>query len=801
MAELLGQYINNYEDIHNIDDDEDEFEDREDNQIYRAYNTIRKENCILKIINKKELLEGDFDLLMEHINNEEKIAKLCKSENTLNLIQKLETEDSIIFEYEDYKHNLMSCLRSNGELEYKKNFFKKIVISIAKALKTIHEKGVMHMNIKPCSMFYLFNNNPEDGDDDIDDENIDDIIIKLGDFSCSIFIKDNDSEPIGSLLYAAPEIIKNFEYDEKCDLWSLGVSLFELYFGVLPYGTKVSNLTIKKIIFSKNKDNFKFRKTGIPCLDILFRRLLVIDPEERMTFQEFFDFVLNDNFMKTNEGGIYQSEFYINRYKNLYDLIQKQEQIEYNDNIQKESFDQHKIDQKNLEKILTYVEGGYFPDFLSFVDEKITENSKFNNIIYYDETNDLSEFKQNCYYFENVTHGAFMQCTNLDSFKLIKEEILKQNKKDKRINFNLVTTGSKCEKIMTFLDEEENKQLANCINNVCVFCFYRSKWSFLKEKYEKVYDVYNGVEKVINFISETSSKEIKPFKIVKLITFRDYVSKYREKHLAISKFYGDLTKDSFSTYLGKMKDIINIDTKNGELIFPKYKVEQGFYSFNLTKDLEELNKIVINEYTKKSYYIDLNKWLMKNKMNSYETIAYFTARLMYSLNSYAEANNMFYTTDQNGKNEVYRGVQLTYTNLLPYERAKGQIILLSSFTSTSECQMLAETWAGRGEESKIYNSNLNFSVVFIIKNCLGNANCISNGINIQKVAAEKEREILYQPFSFYFLRNVEIDMKNYRADIYLETIGKTEILEEQVKNGKNLEYNRKMNIMEVRKDN
>ena len=801
MAELLGPYIKNYEDIHEDDDNLDEFEERDYNQIYRANNVIRKQKCFLKVINKKDLWEGDFDLLMKHIKNEENITKLCKSENILNLIQKMETENNLIFEYEDYEHSLMNYLRANGEFETKPNFFKKIVISMAKALKIIHEKGVMHMDIKPSNMFYSqINNNPEN-DDDIDDDDdrfLDNIIIKLGDFSCSTFIKDNDSEPIGSLLYAAPEIIKNYEYDEKCDLWSLGISLFELYFGVLPYGTKATKLPIQTIIYSKNKDNFKYRKTEIPCLDILFRRLLVIEPEERMTFQEFFDFVLNDNFMKKNENGEYQSEFYINRYKNLYDLIQKQEQIDYDDNVEKESFDQNKIDKKNIEKILTYVEGGYFPDFLSFIDEKITENSKFNNIIFYDETTDLSEFKQNCYYLENVTHGAFIQCTNLDSLKLVKEEILKQNKKDKRITFNLVTTGSKCEKIMNFLNEDGNKQFADCIKNICVFCFYVSKWSFLKDKYEKVCDVYNGIEKVINFVSETSSIEIKPFEVVKLITFRDYVEKYREKHLAISKFYGDLTKQTFSTYLEEMKDVIKIDTNKGELLFDKNKVEQGFYSFDLTKDLEELDKLVIKEYTQKSFYLDLNKWLMKKKMNSYEPIAYFTARLMYSLNTYAEANNMFYTTN---KKEVYRGVQLTYTNLLPYERAKGQIILLSSFTSTSECEILAHTWAGRGEEKKIYKKNLLFSVVFNIKNSFGNANWISNGINIQKVSVEKEREILYQPFSFYLLRDIHIDMKNHKADIFLETIGKTEILEEQVKNGKNLEYNRKMNIMEVRKDN
>ena len=39
--------------------------------------------------------------------------------------------------------------------------------------------------------------------------------IKLGDFSCSILIKDNKSEQIGNFLFSSPEIIGGLEYNEK----------------------------------------------------------------------------------------------------------------------------------------------------------------------------------------------------------------------------------------------------------------------------------------------------------------------------------------------------------------------------------------------------------------------------------------------------------------------------------------------------------------------------------------------------------------------------------------------------------
>ena len=66
--------------------------------------------------------------------------------------------------------------------------------------------------------------------------------------------------------------------------------------------------------------------------------------------------------------------------------------------------------------------------------------------------------------------------------------------------------------------------------------------------------------------------------------------------------------------------------------------------------------------------------------------------------------------------------------------------------------------------------------------------------NIEK---EKENLNLFLPFTFYYVRDVEINIQRYTADIYLETIGKTEILEEEIKMGKKFEYNAKENIVQI----
>ena len=182
---------------------------------------------------------------------------------------------------------------------------------------------------------------------------------------------------------------------------------------------------------------------------------------------------------------------------------------------------------------------------------------------------------------------------------------------------------------------------------------------------------------------------------------------------------------------------------------------------------------------------------MNFSLNSFQEVAYFTARLMFSLNNYGKKNKYFCQNT-----ELYRGVRIPFSSLLAYKRAKGKIIILSAFTSSSEDKEFASGWAGRDTQKSNYDGL--FSVVFIIKN-IWKKEWISNGIDLQEVTHYKEeKEILFEPFTFCHVDDVVFDVKKYTADIYLETIGKTEILENAIKNGKKIEYNEELNIMEVK---
>ena len=767
IKDILGNYIDDYEDIHCLDNETNKA------KFYEAYNKKFDRNCVLKVMDRKKLEDDDFDFLMEQINNEEKFTKLCNSENTVNFYRRLENNEYIIFELESCTEDLKTFMEGNGELENDKTFFKQIILDIAKALKTVHGKGIMHRDIKPNNIFIKE-----------DDEDGEKKIVKLGDFGCSVYIKDNTSEQIGTFIYCAPEISKGILYDEKCDLWSLGITLFELYFGVFPYGNEPTTNKINSIIYGN--EPFYYNRANIPTLDILFHKLLVIDPKDRMTFNEFFDFVFKEGFM--------EKDVVFPEYKSFYEKVKQEKEVKHVLKTIKESTKSPEEQEKaNIDTILKLVNQDHLPNVMNFSNGMAAGQKIFNNIIYYDENiNFLNSINKDSDLFERATPGAFILCTSLDSLELVKKEIVKQVKKNKKMTFNLITTGSKCETIIDFLNN--NADFKNCIKKICVYCMNIGKWGYLKDKYEIVHKVVTTQSEVIKFINEYSLEEIKPYSMTKLLTYEDYKSKYKERHITISMFYGDLTIDQYKKNIEKMKSLINTEAKSKELTRNANDILTGFLTFDLNKDLETLDKLIIKEYTKNTFYGDLNKWLM-NKMNDYEPIAYFTARLMYSLNKYAKKNHKYCTED---KKEVHRGVKMTYSDLLPYVRAKGKIILLSGFTSTSQNEEFAKRWAERENTQALYKANLRFSVVFKITNFC-NKDWISNGIDVMKESQFKnEKEILYQPFSFYYVRDVRIDNKNYLADIDLDTIGKTEILEEKIREGKEIEFNPKLKIMQVK---
>ena len=380
--------------------------------ILKAINIKEYRNVSLKVYNKNKLKKGDYDYFIEQIKREEEIIKLCKCENILNIYRKIETNDYIIFEMESWDKNLADYMKEIGGFQNEMKIFGKIILGIATALKVLNENNIMHRDIKPSNLFFLKK----------------DSLVKLSGFDYAIYIKDNTSESVGSIFYAAPEIIKNLEYDEKCDLWSLGINLYELLFLKLPYGKNVTINIIKHSICYE--DNFCYDKTNSDEINYIFQNLLTLNRKNRINHRKFFDFLFKIQNIFNEFGNEYTS-FKIGEVPKIFNLVQQNESNYY---LNKNEF---------MNKIMNIVDEGLLPDIMEFPNGLIDSVNKFNNIIYYDENiKFIKSIKKDCDIFESKTPGAFIICTNLNSMTIIKEEIIRQYKRDKRKTFNLITTGS-----------------------------------------------------------------------------------------------------------------------------------------------------------------------------------------------------------------------------------------------------------------------------------------------------------------------------------------------------------------------
>lgn len=126
----------------------------------------------------------------------------------------------------------------------------------------------------------------------IPDKSNNKIIIKIADFGCARrILKKNFKfhDPIGTSCYKSPQILRGEKFSYKCDIWSLGIILFKMLTGNLPWGDDEEKITEYGILEILNKnDHFEFiinnnldnKFSG--KLTRLLKRMLQIDERTRI---------------------------------------------------------------------------------------------------------------------------------------------------------------------------------------------------------------------------------------------------------------------------------------------------------------------------------------------------------------------------------------------------------------------------------------------------------------------------------------------------------------------------------------
>eukprot|EP01135_Chromosphaera_perkinsii_P004002 Nk52_evm15s266 gene=Nk52_evmTU15s266 len=125
----------------------------------------------------------------------------------------------------------------------------------------------------------------------IDTQIHDDDIVKIVDFGFSSFIDPAKglSRPCGTLKYFAPEMIVTKNYDEKIDMWSIGVILYRLVLGRCPFVGQNDKDLIANIKSGEfNQFDSSWRMLSNNCQDLICR-MLSLNVQERISAEESLD--------------------------------------------------------------------------------------------------------------------------------------------------------------------------------------------------------------------------------------------------------------------------------------------------------------------------------------------------------------------------------------------------------------------------------------------------------------------------------------------------------------------------------
>ena len=178
-----------------------------------------------------------------------------------------ETDDGQFFISMDYyegetlKNKIRRASLSLGEII-------EITTQIAQGLKKAHENGIIHRDIKPGNIFIT-----KEG------------IVKILDFGLAKKIDHNQITRVGikfgTTEYMSPEQLKGERVDQRTDIWSLGIILYEMLAGQYPFQADYEQAIIYLILNQEPEDIRKFREDIPDNLLRILERSIAKEKEDR----------------------------------------------------------------------------------------------------------------------------------------------------------------------------------------------------------------------------------------------------------------------------------------------------------------------------------------------------------------------------------------------------------------------------------------------------------------------------------------------------------------------------------------
>ncbi|WCJ43801.1 Calcium-dependent protein kinase family protein [Euphorbia peplus] len=237
--------------------------------ISRCFNPISDEFFACKSIDKN-LLTDSTD--RECLDNEAKIMTILSPHpNIVQIHDVFDSDDTltVVMELcEEYTLYDM-IMKSNGGLCESKSA--SVIKQLLTAISHCHRFNIVHRDIKPENI--LFDRRGR---------------VKLCDFGSAEWLNEEGmmTGVVGTPYYVAPEVVMGREYNEKADVWSVGVVLYVMLAGIPPfYGD-----TVEEIFEAVIRGNLRFPprvfRSVSPAVKDLLRKMICRDVSRRFSAEQ-----------------------------------------------------------------------------------------------------------------------------------------------------------------------------------------------------------------------------------------------------------------------------------------------------------------------------------------------------------------------------------------------------------------------------------------------------------------------------------------------------------------------------------
>uniref|UniRef100_A0AAF5PZB3 SNF-related serine/threonine-protein kinase n=2 Tax=Wuchereria bancrofti TaxID=6293 RepID=A0AAF5PZB3_WUCBA len=246
-----------------------------------ASHVFTGEKVAVKVIDKTK-----FDSSMaSHLIKEVRCMKLVQHPNIVRLYEVIDTQTKLFLILELGDYDMYDFITKNADKGCPESEAQQYFCQIIKAIDYCHQLHVVHRDLKPENVVFF--------------ERLG--MVKLTDFGFSNkFIPGEQLETAcGSLAYSAPEILLGDAYDAPAvDVWSLGVILYMLLCGRLPFQEANDSETLTKILDCK----YSLPDTLSLHARYLISRMLVKDVQKRAALSE----IINSSWVKAGDLGLAQ---------------------------------------------------------------------------------------------------------------------------------------------------------------------------------------------------------------------------------------------------------------------------------------------------------------------------------------------------------------------------------------------------------------------------------------------------------------------------------------------------------------